>query len=74
MVVPPHAHERNAENDALEKVLKMLNSMDERMKKTELSQARIDEDERMRGAVESGIFSSKLGADFAGKLHRDALD
>ena len=46
-----------------------------RMKKMELSQARIDEDERMRGAVESGMFSSMLGACFAGKqLHRDALD
>ena len=52
----------------------MLGGMDERMKKMELSQARIDQYERMRGAVESGMFSSLLGADFAGKLHREALD
>ena len=48
--------------------------MDDHMKKTMLSQARIDQDERMRGAVDIGMFSSMLGADFAGKLHRDALD
>ena len=40
----------------------------------DLSQARVDQDERMRGAVDSEIVTSLLGADFAGKLHRDALD
>uniref|UniRef100_A0AAV1UQE2 Uncharacterized protein n=1 Tax=Peronospora matthiolae TaxID=2874970 RepID=A0AAV1UQE2_9STRA len=69
-----HAHARSADNDALEKVLKLLNGMDERVKKMKLSRARIDQDERMRGAVDSGMFTSMLGADFAGKLHRDALD
>uniref|UniRef100_A0AAV1VE91 CCHC-type domain-containing protein n=1 Tax=Peronospora matthiolae TaxID=2874970 RepID=A0AAV1VE91_9STRA len=72
--VPSHAHARSADNDALEKVLKLLSGMDERVKKMELSQARNDLNERMRGAVESGMFTSMLGADFAGKLHRDALD
>ncbi|CAI5725776.1 unnamed protein product [Peronospora destructor] len=74
VVIPPHAHARSAETDAMQKVLEMLSKMDDRMKKMELSQERIDEDERMRGAVDSGMFSSMLGADFAGKLHRDALD
>uniref|UniRef100_A0AAV1VHV0 Uncharacterized protein n=1 Tax=Peronospora matthiolae TaxID=2874970 RepID=A0AAV1VHV0_9STRA len=74
VVVPPHAHERSADTNALERVLTMLGGVEERMKKMELSQARISEDERMRGAVDSGMFGSMLGADFAGKLNRDALD
>uniref|UniRef100_A0AAV1TEJ6 Uncharacterized protein n=1 Tax=Peronospora matthiolae TaxID=2874970 RepID=A0AAV1TEJ6_9STRA len=32
VVVPSHAHARRADNDALEKVLKLLNGMDERVK------------------------------------------
>ena len=74
VVIPPHTHARSAETDAIQKVLKMLGGMDERMKKMELSQASIDQDERMRGAVESGMFNSKLGAAFADKQHREALD
>ena len=38
-------------------------------KRLELSQATIDKDGRLRGVVESGIFTSMLGADFAGTLH-----
>ena len=48
--------------------------MDERIKKMELSQARVAEDKRMRGEVDSGMFGSMLGADFSGRLHRDALE
>ena len=58
----------------LERVLTMLSGMDERMEKIEMSHARIAEDERMQGAVDSGMFGSMLGTDFAGRLHRDALE
>ena len=52
----------------------MLSGMNERMKKMELSQSRLAEDERMQGAVDSDMFGSMIGADFAGRLHRDALE
>ena len=52
----------------------MLSGMDDCMMKMELSQARIDDEERMRGAVDSGMFTSMIGTDFSGKLHRDALE
>ena len=52
----------------------MLSGMDARMQKMEASQARINEDERMRGADKSGLFASIVGADFAGRLHRGALE
>uniref|UniRef100_A0AAV1TRR8 Uncharacterized protein n=1 Tax=Peronospora matthiolae TaxID=2874970 RepID=A0AAV1TRR8_9STRA len=52
----------------------MLSGMDARMQKMKFSQARIDEDERMRGADESGLFASLRSADFAGRLHRGALE
>ena len=44
------------------------------MQKMEASQARMDEDERMRGAHESKLFRSELGADFAGRLHGGAME
>ena len=44
------------------------------MQKMEASQARMDEDERMRGAHESELFRSELGADFAGRLHGGAME
>ena len=74
VVVPPHAHEKSADTDAPERVPTMLSGMGERMKKIKLSQARLAEDERMRGPADSGMFGSMLGADFAGRLHRDALE
>ena len=74
VVDPPQAHARRADRDALQKVVKILRGMDDRIKKIELSQARIDEGKRMSEAVDRGIFTSMLGKDFAGKLHRDALD
>ena len=73
VVIPP-AHARSADSEALTKVLEMLSRMNARMPKMEASQARIDEEERMRGADESGLFASMLGADFAGRLHRGALE
>lgn len=44
------------------------------MKSMELSQSRIAEDKRMRGTVDSGVFSSNFGTGFVGKLHVNALD
>ncbi|RQM09687.1 hypothetical protein DD237_008016 [Peronospora effusa] len=72
-VVSPSAHARDADFEALAKVLEMLSGMELRMRKMEASQARFDEDEQMRGAEDSGLFSSMLGADFAG-THRGALE
>ena len=45
VVVPPHAYERSADTDALERVLIILSGMDERMEKMELYQARLAEDD-----------------------------
>ena len=73
-VVSPTAHARSAEPDALARVLEMLTGMEFRMKKMEAFQARMDEDERMRGAHESDLFRSELGADFAGRLHGGAME
>ncbi|RMX68145.1 hypothetical protein DD238_008565 [Peronospora effusa] len=52
----------------------MLTGMALRMQKMEASQARMDEDERMRGAHESDLFRSELGADFAGRFHGGAME
>uniref|UniRef100_A0AAV1T8V5 Uncharacterized protein n=1 Tax=Peronospora matthiolae TaxID=2874970 RepID=A0AAV1T8V5_9STRA len=65
-VVSPIDHARSAEPDGLARVLEMLSGMDLQMQKMEPSQARMDEDERMRGAHEKELFRSELGADFAG--------
>ena len=73
-VVSPTAHARSAEPDALARVLEMLTGMEFRMKKMEAFQARMDEDERMRGAHESDLFRSELGADFPGRLHGGAME
>ena len=62
------------DSEAMGKVLEMLSGIDARMQKMEASQARIDEDERMCGTDESGLFASILGGDFAGSLHRGALE
>ena len=67
--VSPTAHARSADPDSLAKIFEMLTGMDLQMQKMEASQARMDEDERMRGAHESELFRSELGADFAGRLH-----
>ena len=73
-VVSPTAHARSAEPDALARVLGMLSRMDLEMQKMKASQARMDEDESMRGAHESDLFRSELGADFAGRLHGGAME
>ena len=73
-VVSFTAHARSAEPDALARFLEMFTGMDLRMQKIEASQARMDEDERMRGAHESEMFRSELAADFAGRLHGGAME
>ena len=73
-VVSPTAHARSAEPDSLARVLEMLMGMDLRMQRMEASQARMVEDERMRGAHEIGLFRSELGADFAGRLHGGTIE
>ena len=72
--VSPTAHARSAETDALAKVLEMLMGMDMRLQEMEESQARMEEDERMRVAAEREMFSSMLSADFEGRLHGGALE
>uniref|UniRef100_A0AAV1VNE6 Uncharacterized protein n=1 Tax=Peronospora matthiolae TaxID=2874970 RepID=A0AAV1VNE6_9STRA len=68
----PPIHAKSADSEVLAKVLEMLSGMDARMRKMEALHARIKEDERMRGADESRLFTSTLEADFAGRLHRGA--
>ena len=47
MVIYPYAHERRMDTGALATFFTMLRSMDERMRKKGLSQARIADEERM---------------------------
>uniref|UniRef100_A0AAV1V017 Uncharacterized protein n=1 Tax=Peronospora matthiolae TaxID=2874970 RepID=A0AAV1V017_9STRA len=60
-VVFPIAYARSAEPDALARVLEMLTGMDLRMQKMEAFQARMDEDERMRGSQKIGLYRPELG-------------
>uniref|UniRef100_A0AAV1V3E3 Uncharacterized protein n=2 Tax=Peronospora matthiolae TaxID=2874970 RepID=A0AAV1V3E3_9STRA len=48
--------------------------MDLWMHRMEASQARMDEDERMRGTQESELYRSNNGAELAGKLHYSSLE
>uniref|UniRef100_A0AAV1UHK3 Uncharacterized protein n=1 Tax=Peronospora matthiolae TaxID=2874970 RepID=A0AAV1UHK3_9STRA len=72
-VVDPPTHERGA--DVNERILKMLMGLEGRMERMEASQMHMDENERLRGAIESGLFSSLLGRNMgnAGPMHLDAL-
>uniref|UniRef100_A0AAV1V1J0 CCHC-type domain-containing protein n=1 Tax=Peronospora matthiolae TaxID=2874970 RepID=A0AAV1V1J0_9STRA len=57
-----------------DKILAALASVTERLATLESSQRVRDEDERMLGAVESGMFASKLGANMRGRpMTIDAL-
>uniref|UniRef100_A0AAV1U7H6 Uncharacterized protein n=1 Tax=Peronospora matthiolae TaxID=2874970 RepID=A0AAV1U7H6_9STRA len=53
----------------------MLMGLEGRMERMEASQMQMDENERFRGAIESGLFSSLLGRNMgnAGPMHQDAL-
>uniref|UniRef100_A0AAV1ULS3 Uncharacterized protein n=1 Tax=Peronospora matthiolae TaxID=2874970 RepID=A0AAV1ULS3_9STRA len=73
-VVSPITLAWSAEPDALTRVLENVTGIDLRMQKMKASQARMDEDERMRGAHEIEVFRSELGVDFAGRLHGGAME
>ena len=60
VVIDAPVHERSSATDEI--ILAALAALSNRMEKMETSQMRIDEDERMRGAIESGMFASALGA------------
>ena len=67
------AHERSPTKE--DKILTMLDALSSRMERMETSQIRIDEDKRMRGVIESGIFASALGAYLGTRTMRmDALE
>ncbi|KAL0582653.1 hypothetical protein ABG067_007391, partial [Albugo candida] len=72
-VVDPPTHERGA--DVNERILKILMGLEGRMERMEASQLQMDENERLRGEIESGLFSSLLGRNMgnAGPMHLDAL-
>uniref|UniRef100_A0AAV1UGT1 Uncharacterized protein n=1 Tax=Peronospora matthiolae TaxID=2874970 RepID=A0AAV1UGT1_9STRA len=53
------AHERGAVTD--ERILTMLAALKDRMQALKASQMQIDEDERLRGAIDSAFFASALG-------------
>ena len=66
------ARERGKATD--DKILAALAAVTDRLSKLESSQRVRDEDERMLGAVESGMFGSKLGANMRGRpMTIDAL-
>ncbi|CAI5707058.1 unnamed protein product [Peronospora farinosa] len=73
MVVDPPNHEKGA--DVNERILKMLMGFEVRMERMEASQMQINENERLRGAIESGLSTSLLDLNMgsAGPLHLDAL-
>ena len=53
----------------------MLDALSSRMERMETSQIRINEDERIRGAIERGLFASSLGANLGTRTMRmDALE
>uniref|UniRef100_A0AAV1VBX8 Integrase catalytic domain-containing protein n=1 Tax=Peronospora matthiolae TaxID=2874970 RepID=A0AAV1VBX8_9STRA len=67
------ARERSSE-DVNKRILNALLGLEERVMRMEASQIKTEEDERMRGAIESGMFSSALGRDFGREtMTRDAL-
>lgn len=72
-VVDTPTHERGAEVN--ERVLKMLMGLEGRMERMEASQLQMDKKERLRAAIEGGLFSSLLGPNMgnAGPMHLDAL-
>ena len=64
VVGEPSARERGEATD--DKILAALAALTDRLSKLESSQRVRNEDERMIGAVESGMFASKLGTNMRG--------
>ncbi|CAH0484856.1 unnamed protein product [Peronospora farinosa] len=68
----PTAHERG--DDVNARILATLVDLQARMAQMEVSQQKLDEEERMMGAIESGMFRSALSNGRGGApLHIDAL-
>lgn len=62
------------DNNVNAKILAALEGLQDRMGKLEVSQIKRDEEERMQGAIETGIFGSALGRNFdASRMRVDAL-
>uniref|UniRef100_A0AAV1VDE4 Uncharacterized protein n=1 Tax=Peronospora matthiolae TaxID=2874970 RepID=A0AAV1VDE4_9STRA len=59
------AHERSSATD--ENILAVLAALSDRMEKMQTCQIRIDEDKRIRGAIESGMFPSAVGANMGAR-------
>ena len=67
------AHERSPTKE--DKILTMLDALSSRMERMETSQIRIDEDKRMRGAIESWSSVSALSANLIIRtILMDAID
>ncbi|CAI5734965.1 unnamed protein product [Hyaloperonospora brassicae] len=67
------ARERGSE-DVNKRIFNAFLGLEERVMRMEASQIKAEEDERMRGAIESGMFSSALGCEFGREtMTRDAL-
>ncbi|CAI5731107.1 unnamed protein product [Peronospora farinosa] len=60
MVVDSIAHERGENSDINARILTALDKMTSRMDRLEMSQMQIDENERLCGAIDSGLFGSAL--------------
>ncbi|CAI5734009.1 unnamed protein product [Peronospora farinosa] len=74
MVVDSSAHERGEYSDISARILTALENMTSRMDRLEMSQMKIDEIERLRGAIDSGLFDSALGREIGGgPMNREAL-
>nr|BAP68813.1 RxLR effector candidate protein [Hyaloperonospora arabidopsidis Emoy2] len=72
VVGDPPTHERRSATE--ENILSALAALLDHMEKMETSQMLTNEDERMRGAIESGLFASALGENMSAKtMTIDAL-
>ena len=63
------SHERGAGID--DRVLTMHQALADRMQALEMSQMDVNEDERLRGAIDAGFYASELGRGMGGaSMHR----
>ncbi|CAI5701820.1 unnamed protein product [Peronospora effusa] len=75
MVVDFSAHERGENSDISARILTAPENMTSRMDRLEMSQMQIDKNERLRGAIDSGLFDSSLGRGIGGvPMNREALE
>ncbi|CAI5724626.1 unnamed protein product [Hyaloperonospora brassicae] len=68
------ADRERGSRDVTKRILNALLGLEERVMRMEASQIKAEEDERMHGQIESGMFISALGREFGRKtMTRDAL-